>query len=190
MNDIRILNNQMTVCMVSQSVMKLYYFVATFFLILFFLAGPSESSSGGQGQSDFLIVDVSIFPPLVMKNDKGDFYGFDIDLWEAIAKELNLRYRYREAPLINIFLDLRSGMADVGLSGISITSDREEQVDFSTHYFDSGLGIMVRKSKDFDITAALKAIAKNMLKGHMKRHTGQLLQVPLWGLAILYPKRF
>jgi ABC-type amino acid transport substrate-binding protein len=144
--------------MVSQAVMKLYYFAATFLLMLVLLAGPCESSSDGRDQSDFLVVDVSIFPPMVMKNDKGDFYGFDIDLWEAIAKELNLKYRYQEAPLTRIFSDIRSSKADVGLSGISITSDREEQVDFSTHYFDSGLGIMVRKSKDLDITAALTAI--------------------------------
>ena len=138
--------------------MKLYYPVVAFFLLLIILAVPCESSPGGQDQSDLLTVDVSVFPPMVMKNDKGEYYGFDIDLWEAIAKELNLRYRYREVPLTYIFSDLRSGKADIGLSGISITSDREEQIDFSTHYFDSGLGIMVRKSKDLDITAALKAI--------------------------------
>ena len=144
--------------MVFQSVMKLYYSVVTFFLMLLSLAGPCEASSGGQYQSDVLIVDVSVFPPMVMKNDKGEFYGFDIDLWEALAKELNLNYRYREIPLVYIFSDIESGKADVGLSGISITSDREEHVDFSTHYFDSGLLIMVRKSKDLDITAALNAI--------------------------------
>ena len=40
--------------MVSQSVMKSYHFAATFFLLLVLLAGPCESSSGGQDQSDFL----------------------------------------------------------------------------------------------------------------------------------------
>jgi len=146
------------VSIASQSFMKLYCSAAAFFLILFFLAGPCESSSGGQDQSDPLTVDVFVFPPMVMKNDKGEFYGFDIDLWEAIAKELDLKYRYREVPLRYIFSDIRSGNADAGISGISITLEREKDVDFSTHYFDSGLGIMVRKSKDLDIKAALGAI--------------------------------
>lgn len=144
--------------MVFQSVMKLYCSAAVFFLILISLAGPCEAGPDGQYQSDLLIVDVSVFPPMVMKNAKGEFYGFDIDLWEALAKELNLNYRYREIPLADIFSDIESGKADVGLSGISITSDREEHVDFSTHYFDSGLLILVRKSKDLDITAALNAV--------------------------------
>jgi len=138
--------------------MKLHYSVITFLLILVFFVAPCESSSSGQVQAVFLIVDVSLFPPMVMKNEKGEFYGFDIDLWEAIAKELNLKYRYREVPLTYIFSDLQSGKADVGLSGISITSDREKQVDFSTHYFDSGLRIMVRKSKDLDTKRAINAI--------------------------------
>ena len=143
---------------VSWSFMKLYCYRAAFFLILLFLAMPCESSSGWQDQSDVLTVDVFIFPPMVMKNDNGEYYGFDIDLWDAIAKELNLEYRYREVPLKYIFSDIRSGNADLGLSGISITSDREKEVDFSTHYFDSGLGIMLRKSKDPDIKASLGAI--------------------------------
>lgn len=154
--------------------MKLHYSVVAFSLLLIILAVPCESSTDRQDQADLLTVDISIFPPMVMKNDKGEYYGFDIDLWEAIAKELNLGYRYREVPIAYIFSDLRSGKADVGLSGISITSDREEQIDFSTHYFDSGLGIMVRKSKDLDIAAALKAIL-----------TRQNLQVIFYFLIII-----
>ena len=138
--------------------MKFHCLVLVFFLLLISLVAPCESNPGGQDQPELLTVDISVFPPMIMKNDKGEFYGFDIDLWEAIAKELNLRYRYREVPLADIFSELQSGKADVGFSGISITSDREEQVDFSTHYFDSGLGIMVRKTKDLDIAAAITAV--------------------------------
>jgi len=142
----------------TKKIEKVYYFVMTFFLILLSLAGLCEASSAGQDQSDVLNVGVFVFPPMVMKNDRGEFYGFDIDMWEAISKELNLKYRYREIPLAAIFSDIESGKADVGISGLSITSDREGQVDFSTHYFDSGLLIMVRKSRDLDITAALKTL--------------------------------
>jgi len=128
------------------------------FLILLSLTGLCKADSERQDQSDVLIVGVSVFPPMVMKNDRGEFYGFDIDLWEAVAKELNLEYRYREIALASIFADIESGKADVGISGLSITSDREGHVDFSTHYFDSGLLIMVRKSRDIDIAAALNAL--------------------------------
>jgi polar amino acid transport system substrate-binding protein len=145
-------------CSDQRGIRRLRYSVMIIYLILLFLAGPSEAAPDTQDQSDVLVVDVFVNPPMVMKNEKGEFYGFDIDLWEAIAKELNLTYRYREIPLATIFSDIETGNADVGFSGISITSEREERVDFSTHYFDSGLLILVRKSRDLDIMAALNAI--------------------------------
>ena len=40
-----------------------------------------------------LTVDVEITAPCVM-NDKGNYTGFDIDLWEEIAQELGLAFTY------------------------------------------------------------------------------------------------
>ncbi len=138
--------------------MKLRHPILMALLMLAFFVGSYDSSSGGQDRTDPLIVDVAVLPPMVMKSNNGQFFGFDIDLWEAVARELNLGYRYREVPLKDIFGDLRSGKADAGLPGLSITSDREEHIDFSTPYFDSGLRIMVRKGRDLGVTDAVKSV--------------------------------
>ena len=87
----------------------------------------------------------------------GAYTGFDIELWEAIARELELTFTYHETDLKGIFADLVEGSADVALSCITVTEEREKIVDFSHHYLDSGLRIMVLNSAKFSLAESLKS---------------------------------
>src|SRR5262249_34454421 len=70
--------------------------------------------------------------------------GFSIDLWERVAREANLTYEVHWVKTVgDLITALRNKEADVGIAAISITSDREAVVDFSTPYYESGLGILV-----------------------------------------------
>jgi len=105
-----------------------------------------------------LIVNISLFEPLVMKNDQGEYCGFDIDLWEAIAEELNWRFQYNEVAFQNIFLNLQNKKSDIGLAGITIKANREEYVDFSHHYLDSGLLILVPWKNEVSFLSTITSI--------------------------------
>lgn len=85
-----------------------------------------------------------IIPPFVMK--EGDRYeGFSIDLWRAIEAKLGVQSRITEYPDVNRLLAaVHRGRADLGISAISITSQREEDFDFSHAMLQAGLQIMVR----------------------------------------------
>jgi len=100
------------------------------------------SSGYAQETPDTLNIAISLFPPCIIKNN-GSYTGFDIDIWETIANELKLNFTYYQVDFENILDELISGRADVALAGITINSEREEIVDFSHHYLDSGLRIMV-----------------------------------------------
>lgn len=90
-----------------------------------------------------LKVVVSPFEPMVVQRPDGSFTGFDIDLMEAIAREINVDVNYAKVPEFKELIPLvGSGKADIGLGGITITEARESQVDFSHHYFGSGLRIV------------------------------------------------
>ena len=119
-----------------------------------------------QAQTDFaktLTVDVSEFKPNVIKQSDGTWTGFDVELWEAIAAESGLSYKYKEVDSIaRALLDVNSGDANVALSGITITAGREMDIDFSMPYQDSGLKIAVQESGepawslwDFKFVAAM-----------------------------------
>ncbi len=85
-----------------------------------------------------------IVSPFVTE-ENGELGGFSIELWKNIAQELDIKSDFQQtqsvAELLNI---VKSKQADVGISAISVTSQREQDFDFSQPIFDSGLQILVR----------------------------------------------
>ena len=115
------------------------------------------------GEQDKLTVEVSLFEPCVMKGVDGNYTGFDIELWETIAEDLGLEYEYREVEFPQIFKDLPDKKADLAVAGITINQQREEFIDFSHRYLDSGLTILVRSEANTSVIAGLIEAAKSIL---------------------------
>ena len=71
--------------------------------------------------------------------------GFSIDLWNELSQRMHVDFAWSvlrtQADLLRA---LERGDTDVAIAAISMTPDREKQMDFSHPYFDSGLQIMVR----------------------------------------------
>lgn len=72
--------------------------------------------------------------------------GVDIDIIEAIGKELGRPIQYKIVPFQQIFSLVASGKADIGAAGITITDERAERVLFSTVYDISDQVIVVPKA--------------------------------------------
>jgi ABC-type amino acid transport substrate-binding protein len=116
--------------------------------------GPANEAKPDQKT---LAVDIEITAPCVMHHND-TYTGFDVELWEEIAKELGRPFTYHETDLKRIFKDLVEGQADVAFSCITITEDREKIVDFSHHYLDSGLRIMVLNKTKFSLAESVKSL--------------------------------
>jgi polar amino acid transport system substrate-binding protein len=70
--------------------------------------------------------------------------GFSVELWDRIARELGVQYEWVWVASVGEVIDaVKNGQGDVGIAAISITSEREAAVDFSTPFYQSGLGILV-----------------------------------------------
>ena len=81
--------------------------------------------------------------PFAMKQPNG-FTGFSIELWNEIAKELKLKFRYVEAASFSDMLkQVQDRKADLAIANISITASREKSLDFSHPIFDAGIRVMV-----------------------------------------------
>lgn len=106
-------------------------------------------------------VDVSDFPPLVIQNMDGSFSGFEIDLFNAICQDLDLNPIYQHVEFDNIFDNILENKADVSIAGLSITSAREEIMDFSHPTLNSGFSVAV-KSTDGMFINKLKNIILNI----------------------------
>ncbi|MBU4528010.1 MAG: glutamine ABC transporter substrate-binding protein GlnH [Desulfomicrobium sp.] len=91
---------------------------------------------------DLIVATDTAFVPFEFK--EGDTYvGFDIDMWDAIATELGASYELRPMDFSGIIPALQTGQIDVALAGITIKPERQEVIDFSDGYYDSGFLLMV-----------------------------------------------
>jgi polar amino acid transport system substrate-binding protein len=84
--------------------------------------------------------------------------GLEYDLAKGIAKKLKLK----GVKVVNVSFDaLVAGKArgfDLALSQVTITKERAKVVDFSTPYFNSDLGILVKKGTKVKDAAAAKKL--------------------------------
>lgn len=103
-------------------------------------------------------VATKLFPPLVLRQD-GQFTGFSIQLWEAVARAAGISYEWVEVETVSDQLRaVQTGEVDAALAGITITAEREALLDFSFPYFNTGLHIMIRQDETSALENALSAV--------------------------------
>lgn len=106
------------------------------------------SGCGGKNENTLLVGTEPTFAPFEFRNETTKkFDGFDIDLINAIGKELG-----RKVKIVNMGFDglipaLMSKSLHIVISGMTITAERGKKVSFSRHYYQSGLTIVVRKDE-------------------------------------------
>lgn len=82
--------------------------------------------------------------PFVFLDDEAP-YGYSIELWSEVARDLNLATEWvRYDSVSDMLAGLEAGEIDVAIAGISITAAREaDSIDFSYPFYRSGLQLMV-----------------------------------------------
>ena len=111
-------------------------------------AGESaaETTTGGKGTL-YVGTDATFQPFEYVEND--EYKGFDIDLMRALGAEMG----YDDVEFVNTdFKGLITGLTakkfDVIASGMYITDERKESINFTDTYYPGGLSIMVLKDDD------------------------------------------
>jgi polar amino acid transport system substrate-binding protein len=117
-------------------------------LVLLLIATPGLAQKPESQQP--LLVATREIPPFVF-SQKGELSGFSIDLWRSIASEMNVKSKFVEYPTVaDLLAAVKDGKANLGISAISITAERQENFDFSLPMFAGGLQILVRKQATND----------------------------------------
>ena len=119
---------------------------------------PSCSKSGDNEKPLIVACEASTSPYCYYVGNEANppVAGVDIDLVEAIAKELGRPVQYKIVPFQQIFTLVSMGKADIGAAGVTITPQRAERVLFSTVYDVSSQVIVVPKDSSLTDEASLK----------------------------------
>ena len=121
---------------------------ATLCAVFLLLVSFGSAAAVSQQASTPLKVGAAECPPFVIS--EGDkLSGLGIFLWDQIATEMGVEYDITLYPLGEMLEAISSSkesrLANVGVSCLSITAEREKFIDFSHSFFETYIGIAVKE---------------------------------------------
>ena len=114
--------------------------------------------SGGcsQGQTAKVGIEQNFRP--FTYTEQGENKGFEVELWDAVAKKAGIRYELVPMAYGELTQALKSGEVDLIVAGMTVNNARKDKFAFSDPYFQTGL-VMLVHADNTDISS------KDDLKG-------------------------
>ena len=113
------------------------------------------------------------FPPFefhTMVDGKDTIVGADVDMVNAIAKELGVKVQWSDTEFDPMLASLQQGNLDMGVSGISATAERKKNMLFTENYYAPKQNVVTKKEnmdKYTDI-ASLEGLKVGAQKGSIQ----------------------
>ena len=108
--------------------------------------GGSGDKKAAEGEKVLRVGTEPAFAPFEFpKEGSKELTGFDIELVQALGKQLGYKVQIEGMGFDALIPALQAGNIDVAIAGMTITDERKKVVDFTESYYTSGLMIMVRK---------------------------------------------
>ena len=127
---------------------KLTAFALALVMALGLLAGCGSSNSdtntsGDDAAKTKLVVATSPdFPPFESL-EGGEVVGIEVDILNKVAEKMGMELDIQQMDFDSVIPGVQAGKFDVGMSGITVTDKRKENVDFSSVYFMAAQAIVV-----------------------------------------------
>lgn len=160
----------------SKRMKKLSVWMAMFLALLLSAcggAGTGGNAEGGEKEKGYVLAESGKFTfatsgefaPFSTTNAEGVMSGFDVEVAEAVAKELGLEPNPKKFKFASIVEGVKTGRFDVAVASHTITPKRQKHVDFSTPYYYSGPQIFTRPDSAIETRDDLKGKEVAVSKG-------------------------
>jgi len=84
------------------------------------------------------------YKPFSFQRSDGAFEGLDVDLAQSLAASMGVKLELVKTSWANLLPDFGAGKCDVAIGGISVSTERQKRVFFSTPYMVNGKTPLVR----------------------------------------------
>ena len=88
------------------------------------------------------------FPPYEMTDDNGNYVGIDVEVAEAIAKELGLELVIDNMGFNAALEAAQNGKSDMVMAGVTVNEDRLAVMDFSDSYATGVQVVIIKEGSD------------------------------------------
>ncbi len=107
-------------------------------------ASPQAAGLPDLGGRTLRVATDATYPPFEMLDKDKNIVGYDVDLIHEVCRRVNCKPEIRSVAWEGILPGVQQGDYDVAISGITITEEREKQVDFTEPYITVGQVVLVR----------------------------------------------
>lgn len=94
------------------------------------------------------------FPPWAYV-ESGEFKGIAIDAMEEIADDVGINIEFRDMPFPSLIPALASEKIDILATGLTVTEERSQKIDFSIPWWETNDVVLVPKDSDYNVFTAL-----------------------------------
>ena len=88
------------------------------------------------------------YAPYTYHNDKNELVGYDVEIGQAIAKELGVKAEFVETSWDSMIAGLDAKRYDIIMNQVGITDERKRKYDFSTPYTITRAALIVSKDNN------------------------------------------
>lgn len=110
-------------------------------------SGGGSTTGGASGGETITVASDIAYRPFEF-SENGEAKGFDIDLMNEIGERAGFGVKYQNVAFDGIIGGLGSNLYDASISSMTITPEREEQIDFSDPYFNADQSLLVAADSD------------------------------------------
>ena len=119
---------------------KRFFSAATFAMFMF-----GTASAADLGGKVLKVGSDTTYPPMeTVDPATGQIVGFDVDLVNAICAKINCKAEFVTTAWDGIFGALQQGSFDLVASGVSITDERKQTMDFTEPYLIVSQAVLLR----------------------------------------------
>ena len=136
--------------------------------------GKNEKTKSGTVKEGKLIMATNAeFPPYEFR-DGDKIVGIDAEIADAIAKKLGLELQIEDMAFDSIITAVSGGKVDMGVAGMTVTKERQKNVNFSDSYATGIQAIIVKEDSDIVTADDLFAEGTNHHVGVQTGTTGDI----------------
>lgn len=128
--------------------MKKFFALVLAILMVASLAACGTAGTDADSKTYVIYSDNAFAPFEYLDEETGEYVGFDMDLFAAIAEDQGIAYEMHNEGFDASMGAVQSGQADAMIAGMTITDERKESYDFAEGYFEDGQVLVVKKGSD------------------------------------------
>jgi L-cystine transport system substrate-binding protein len=102
------------------------------------------------------------YPPFSFVDANGKLAGFEVELSEALAKELGVKVKLQPTKWDGILAALESKRLDIVVNQVTISEERKKKYDFSAPYTISGIQALTLKKNEGTIKTSADLAGKKV----------------------------